>query len=93
MKQRTLPRKFAFPFGSGKITEEVYIQCPHWEPTIQYLEFNSGHAKGERAVRFCVYQNGKFSRMPLVLGQKDAQRLGKELKNTTKLKTFFKHLF
>ena len=89
---RSLPRKFKFPFGSGKITEEAGITCQHWGPAVQYLEFTEGKAKGEKAVRFCVYQRGKFSRMPLLLDEEDAKRLGKELQKTDKLKRFLKHI-
>jgi len=93
MVKRKLPRKFNLPFGSGLITEEISIENPHWEPTVQYMEFKEGHAKGLKALRFCVYGNKSFMRnVPLIIGNGDVRRLKKEIRSSNKIKKFLKRL-
>ncbi len=41
------------PWGSGQVVEEISIQCPHWEPTAQLMEYEDG----SRSLRFCYYIN------------------------------------
>ena len=49
------------------MVEEVSIPRPHWEPTIQLLEFEDG----SRALRFCYYHGGRFGRGPLIMSAED----------------------
>ncbi|MEM0141482.1 MAG: hypothetical protein QXN66_05560 [Thermoplasmatales archaeon] len=93
---RKIPRKFELPWGKGLITEEASIKCSissgnfneSWEPTIQLLEFSNG----EKALRFCVYGNGKLRRMPLILDEEQAEELAKEIDANFKIKSIVKHL-
>ena len=84
--KRKLPRKFQLPFGKGKITEEVSILCPHWEPTLQLLEFD----KGEKALRICYYHQNRFGRSPLIIDKKDWKRLMKEVNKNKKIRKILK---
>ncbi len=86
--KRKVPRPFKFPFGKGMVIEEVSVKCPHWEPTIQVLEF----AGGERALRFCAYSNNKFRRMPLILGEREIALLGKLVRRTKYAKRMLRRL-
>ncbi|MEM3846685.1 MAG: hypothetical protein QXV17_11155 [Candidatus Micrarchaeaceae archaeon] len=89
--KRKIPRKFQLPWGKGMITEEAAIKCSisihgsteSWEPTIQLLEFESG----EKAIRFCVYGNGRLRRMPLILDKEQAKRLALEIDKNRKLRS------
>ncbi len=64
---REVPRPFKMPWGRGEIVEEVSVRAPHWEPTIQLMEYEDG----SRALRFCYYSEGRFGRGPMMLGEKD----------------------
>ena len=61
------------PWGGGMIVEEVSIVSKYHEPTIQLLQFDSG----DKVIRFCSYNDGRFSRSPLMIDEKDLRRLGK----------------
>ncbi len=61
------------PWGKGMVVEEAYIISKYHEPTIQLLQFNNG----DKVIRFCSYNKGKFSRAPLMVDEKDLRRLGK----------------
>jgi hypothetical protein len=89
-KRRALPRKFSFRWGSGFIVEEVSVRCSikdngrehSWEPTIQLLQYDDDSID----VRFCVYSNGKFTRMPPIMDEKAIKELAKRISGTVLLK-------
>ncbi|MEM3905861.1 MAG: hypothetical protein QXZ17_03180 [Nitrososphaerota archaeon] len=89
--KRKIPRKFQLPWGKGMITEEAAIKCSisingsteSWEPTVQLLEFENG----EKAIRFCVYGDGRLRRMPLILDKEQAKRLALEIDKNRKLRS------
>ncbi len=66
------------PWGSGEIIEEVSIQSPHWEPTIQLMEYEDG----SRSLRFCYYSGGRFGRGAMMLGEEDLERMAQALEGT-----------
>ena len=70
---RKIPRPFKMPWGKGMVVEEAYVISKYHEPTIQLLQFNNG----DKVIRFCSYNKGKFSRAPLMIDEKDLRRLGK----------------
>tara|TARA_B100001179_G_scaffold125030_1_gene89542 strand:- start:194 stop:460 length:267 start_codon:yes stop_codon:yes gene_type:complete len=70
---RKIPRPFKMPWGKGMVVEEAYVISKYHEPTIQLLQFNNG----DKVIRFCSYNKGKFSRAPLMVDEKDLRRLGK----------------
>lgn len=89
MSARKLPRPFEFHWGKGWVTEEASVTSPHHEPTIQLLEYEGG----QKAIRFCGYNpRGQMGRYPLLVGEEDLERLGKELKKNLKLYKLFKRL-
>ena len=63
------------PFGSGMVVEEVSITSKYHEPTIQLLKFENG----DKAIRFCSYNKGRFSRSPLMIDEKDLRQLRSEI--------------
>ena len=65
--ERKLPRPFNLPWGRGQVVEEVSIPRPHWEPTIQLLEFEDG----SQVLRFCYYHTGRFGRGPSIMSAED----------------------
>ena len=95
-EMRKLPRKFEFPWGKGRITEEASIRCTittngfkeSWEPTIQLLEFENG----DRALRFCVYSRGRLRRIPMILDDEQARALASEIKVNRNLKAILGNL-
>ncbi len=81
---RKIPRPFKLSFGSGMIVEEASIASKYHEPTIQLLKFDNGN----KVIRFCSYNKGRFSRSPLMIDEKDLRKLGnmiKKEKNISKL--------
>ncbi len=72
---RKIPRPFKMPFGSGMVVEEVSITSKYHEPTIQLLKFENG----DKAIRFCSYNKGRFSRSPLMIDEKDLRQLRSEI--------------
>ncbi len=72
---RKVPRPFKMPFGSGMVVEEVSITSKYHEPTIQLLKFENG----DKAIRFCSYNKGRFSRSPLMIDEKDLRQLRSEI--------------
>jgi len=73
---RKIPRPFTMSFGSGMIVEEASITSKYHEPTIQLLKFDNGN----KVIRFCSYNKGRFSRSPLMIDEKDLQKLGNMIK-------------
>ena len=69
---RKVPRPFKMPWGKGMIVEEASISSRYHEPTVQLLEFDNGH----KVIRFCSYNEGKFSRSPLMIDEKDIGKTG-----------------
>ncbi len=69
---RKVPRPFKLSFGSGMIIEEASITSKYHEPTIQLLKFDNGN----KVIRFCSYNKGRFNRSPLMIDEKDLQKLG-----------------
>ena len=64
------------------VIEEVSVSSKHHEPTIQLLQFDSG----DRVIRFCSYNDGRFSRSPLMIDEKDLRRLGKVTANAKQIR-------
>ena len=73
---RMIPRPFKMPFGNGMVVEEASITSRYHEPTVQLLQFDNGN----RAIRFCSYNKGRFSRSPLMIDEKDMRKLGSAIK-------------
>jgi len=73
---RKVPRPFKMPWGNGMVVKEVSITSQYHEPTVQLLQFDNG----ERAIRFCSYNKGKFNRSPLMIDEKDLRKLGNAIK-------------
>ncbi len=73
---RKVPRPFKMPWGNGIVVKEVSITSQYHEPTVQLLQFDNG----DRAIRFCSYNKGRFSRVPLMIDEKDLQKLGSVIK-------------
>ncbi len=73
---RKVPRPFKMPWGNGMVVKEVSITSQYHEPTVQLLQFDNG----DRAIRFCSYNKGKFSRSPLMIDEKDLRKLGNAIK-------------
>jgi len=69
---RKVPRPFKMPWGKGMVVEEASISSRYHEPTVQLLEFDNGH----KVIRFCSYNEGRFSRSPLMIDERDIGRLG-----------------
>ncbi len=76
------------PWGKGQIVEEATIRCPHWEPTIQLMEYDGGH----RALRFCYYHGPQFGRGSMILDEIDLQRMGDALRKTPRLRAMFEEI-
>jgi hypothetical protein len=85
---RKIPRPFKMPFGSGKIVEEASITSKYHEPTIQLLKFDNGN----KVIRFCSYNKGKFSRSPLMIDEKELRKLGNAIKKEKELSKFISRL-
>jgi len=64
------------PWGNGMVVEEASITSQYHEPTVQLLQFDNG----EKAIRFCSYNKGRFSRVPLMIDEKDLKKLGNAIK-------------
>ncbi len=73
---RKVPRPFKMPWGNGIVVKEVSITSQYHEPTVQLLQFDNG----DRVIRFCSYNKGRFSRVPLMIDEKDLQKLGSVIK-------------
>lgn len=84
--QRKIPRPFNFHWGGGYVIEEVSIKCRidgnSWEPTIQLLEYDDG----TQQLRFCVYDGGRFNRMPLIIGSEEIGALARQVKKSRRIK-------
>ncbi len=63
---RKVPRPFKMPWGNGMVVEEASISSRYHEPTVQLLEFDNGH----KVIRFCSYNEGRFSRSPLMIDER-----------------------
>ena len=72
---RKVPRPFKMPWSKGMVVEEVSITSKYHEPTIQILKFENG----DKAIRFCSYNKGRFNRSPLIIDEKDLRRLRSEI--------------
>lgn len=86
MGTRQVPRPFTMPWGKGRIVEEASIRCPHWEPTIQLMEYEDGH----QAIRFAYYHGPQFGRGPMILDEIDLERMGRALHRTPRLQTMLR---
>ena len=53
------------------MVEEVSVFRPHWEPTIQLLEYEDG----SEVMRFCYYHGSRFGRGPLIASAEDMREL------------------
>jgi len=85
---RKIPRPFKMPFGNGMVVKEASIISQYHEPTVQLLQFDNG----DRAIRFCSYNKGKFSRSPLMINEKDLQKLGSAIKKEKEISKFISRL-
>ena len=63
------------PWSKGMVVEEASITSKYHEPTIQLLKFENG----DKAIRFCSYNKGRFNRSPLIIDKKDLRRLRSEI--------------
>jgi len=85
---RKVPRAFKMPFGSGMIVEEASITSKYHEPTIQLLKFDNG----DKVIRFCSYNKGRFSRSPLMIDEKDLRKLGNMIRKEKEIQKFISRL-
>jgi len=53
------------PWGNGMVVQEASITSKYHEPTVQLLQFDNG----DKAIRFCSYNKGRFSRVPLMIDE------------------------
>ena len=90
---RTVPRPFTHPWGSGHVVEEASYSGLHHQPVIQLLEYDEGEAIGGLSIRFCFYsQDGHFRRSPLMVGEDDLDGLRAALTQTPRLSALLKRL-
>ncbi len=85
---RMIPRPFKMPFGNGMVVEEASITSRYHEPTVQLLQFDNGN----RAIRFCSYNKGRFSRSPLMIDEKDMRKLGSAIKKEKEISELISRL-
>ena len=85
---RPLPRPFAMPWGDGQIVEEVSVVRPHWEPTIQLMEYDDG----SRALRFCYYQGPRFGRGPMIVEEEALEEFVQALAGAPRIKNLLRRL-
>ena len=85
---RKIPRPFKMPWGGGMVVEEVSIVSKYHEPTIQLLQFDSG----DKVIRFCSYNEGRFSRSPLMIDEKDIGKLGTALRKKKEIRKILSKL-
>jgi len=85
---RKIPRPFKMPWGNGMVVQEASITSKYHEPTVQLLQFDNG----DRAIRFCSYNKGRFSRVPLMIDEKDLQKLGSAIKKEKEIYKFISRL-
>jgi len=83
-----IPRPFKMPFGNGMVVEEASITSRYHEPTVQLLQFDNGN----RAIRFCSYNKGRFSRSPLMIDEKDMRKLGSAIKKEKEISDLISRL-
>ena len=79
---RKIPRPFSYDWGGGQIVEEASYVGQYHEPTIQLLEYDEGGL----SVRFCVYNEGRFYRSPLLVGDDEIAGLRRSLEDTPRLR-------
>ena len=82
--KRKIPRPFAFPFGKGKIIDEVSIESTYHEPTLQLLEFEDG----TKSIRFCYYSGTRFGRSPLLIDVADWKKLKQKAQKSKVFRKF-----
>ncbi len=85
---RMIPRPFKMPWGNGMVVEEASITSRYHEPTVQLLQFDNGN----RAIRFCSYNKGRFSRSPLMIDEKDMRKLGSAIKKEKEISDLISRL-
>ncbi len=68
--------------------EEVSIECPHWEPAIQLMEYDDG----SRSLRFCYYSETRFGRGPMMLNEEDIDRMASAIGESRPIKDLFSRL-
>ena len=85
---RMIPRPFKMPFGNGMVIKEASITSQFHEPTVQLLQFDNGN----RAIRFCSYNKGRFSRSPLMIDEKDMRKLGSAIKKEKEISDLISRL-
>jgi len=85
---RKVPRPFKMPFGKGMVVEEASIISKYHEPTIQLLKFDNG----DKVIRFCSYNKGKFNRSPLMIDEKDLRKLGNAIKREKEMSKLISRL-
>ena len=85
---RKVPRPFKMPFGKGMVVEEASITSKYHEPTIQLLKFDNG----DKVIRFCSYNKGKFNRFPLMIDEKDLRKLGNAIKREKEMSKLISRL-
>ena len=86
--ERALPRPFNMPWGGGQIVEEVSVVRPHWEPTIQLMQYDDG----SRAIRFCYYHGPRFGRGPMIMDEEGMEELAQALEATPEIKAMLQRM-
>ena len=85
---RKIPRPFKMPWGNGMVVQEASITSKYHEPTVQLLQFDNG----DKVIRFCSYNKGRFSRVPLMIDEKDLRKLGSAIKKEKEIYKFILRL-
>ncbi len=85
---RPVPRPFAMAWGSGRVVEEVSIDTPWHEPTIQLLEFEDG----AQTLRFCYYRGPRVGRGPLMVQEEGLAQFAEELKESPRIRALLRRL-
>ena len=86
--ERTIPRPFALPWGSGQVVEEVSVLRPHWEPTIQLLQY----ADGSQGLRFCYYHGPRFGRGPMILDDEAVEEFSEALEAAPQIRNMLSRM-
>ena len=76
------------PWGVGRIVEEVSVVRPHWEPTIQLMEYDDG----SYALRFCYYQGPRFGRGPMIAEDEALDQFAEALSDSPRIRSMLRRL-
>ena len=85
---RVVPRPFALPWGTGQVVEEVSVLRPHWEPTIQLLQYEDG----SQGLRFCYYHGARFGRGPTILDDEAVEEFSDALETAPHIRALLRRM-